>query len=187
MTRFSSSCRGVVACSTGRNHNDGYLASCSRCAEVFSPSGQFLVDVKSVESQRSLVVLHLAEVENLAHELYEYARVALNHLHHRAVLSSHRRVFKQLVGRSGDECERCAQFVAYVGEELQLCLCHSFHLLGHGLLLAHRVVQTAVDACFCHVCTYCEGAHHDEQHNEHYEHEQIYSLGVEFAGSVVYA
>ena len=115
---FVCSCRGVVAGSTGRNHNDSYLASCSRCSEVFSPSGEFLVDGKSVESQRSLVVLHLAEVENLAHELYEYARVALNHLHHRAVLSAHRRVFKQLVGRSDYEREWRSQLVAHVGEEL---------------------------------------------------------------------
>ena len=48
---FVCSCRGVVAGSTGGNHNDSYLASCSRCSEVFSPSGQFLVDGKSVESQ----------------------------------------------------------------------------------------------------------------------------------------
>ena len=78
------------------------------------------------------------------------------------MLSAYRAVLKKLFGRSGNEGERCAQFMAHVGEELQLGLSHALHLLGHSLLLAHRVVQLSVDARLGYVGTYGKGARHDE-------------------------
>lgn len=111
--------------------------ACRHRAEVLSPCRQFLLQAEAVEVQLSLVVLHLAEVENLAHKLYQYSRVALHHLQHRALPTLYRRVFEQLFCRSGDERQRRAQFVTHVREELQLRLRHLLHLLRHSALLVH--------------------------------------------------
>ena len=114
-----------------------YAAASRHRAEVLSPCRQFLLQVEAVEVQLSLVVLHLAEVENLAHKLYQYSRVALHHLQHRTLPTLYRRVFEQLFCRSGDERQRCAQFVTHVREELQLRLRHFLHLRRHSTLLVH--------------------------------------------------
>ena len=163
-----------------------YAAACRHRAEVLSPCRQFLLQVEAVEVQLSLVVLHLAEVKNLAYKLYQYSRVALHHLQHRTLPTLYRRVFEQLFCRSGDERQRCAQFVTHVREELQLRLRHFLHLSRHFALLFHRGFQLSVDAGTGEERVDGCGAHHDEQHHEHEQHEQVDALRVEVVGSLVH-
>ena len=100
--------------------------------------------------------------------------------------SRHGRVFEQLVCRSRYERERCAQFVAYVGEELQLCLCKLFYVFGHLLLLCHAVFEPLVDARFGAVGSYdvCASGGEQQQCCEHDEQEG--ALQVEVGGGFVY-
>ena len=141
--------------------------TCRHCAEVLRPRCQLMLKIETVEMQLSLVVLHLAEVEYLANQLYEYACVALHHLQHRALHAMHRRVFQKLLRRSGDERERRAQLVTHVREELQLRLRHLLHLCGHSVLLVHRGFQLLVDARSGDEGVDSRSAHGDEQHHEH--------------------
>ena len=154
-------------------------------AEVIGPREQLVLQTEAVEHEARLVVLHLPEVEYLADKLYEYARVALHHLEHRAVLAAHGGVVEQLVGRPGDERQRRAQLVAHVGEELQLRLRHALHVLGHAALALHGVLKLPVDASLGHVGSDGIGAHDDEQRDDGEQDEQVDTLRVELVGSPV--
>ena len=70
-------------------HIDGDLTASRHRPEVVGPCRQFPLQGEAVEMQVRLVVLYLAEVEYLAHELYEDARVAPHHLQHHAMRSLH--------------------------------------------------------------------------------------------------
>ena len=75
--------------------------------------------------------------------------------------------------------------MTHVREELQLRLRHLLHLCGHSVLLVHRGFQLSVDACTGEERVDGCCAHHDEQHHEHEQHEQVDALRVEVVGSLV--
>ena len=102
----------------GSVHLHRYSLARGHGVEVVSPQPQRLGKVEAVQLQHRLVVLHLSEFEDLAHQLYQDLRVALHHLQHASVRALHRLVFKQLLRRAGDEGERRAQLVTDVCEKL---------------------------------------------------------------------
>ena len=89
-------------------HIDGDLTARRHRPEVVGPCRQFPLQGEAVKMQVRLVVLYLAEVEYLAHELYKDARVAPHHLQHHAMRSLHGVVLQQLISRSGDKRQRRA-------------------------------------------------------------------------------
>ena len=154
--------------------------------KIVGPQGNAVGGAETAQLQFCLIVLHLTEVENFAHQLYQHLCVALHHEQLLATSAHQRGVRQQLFGRACYQRERCAQFVAHIGKELQLRLCHLGHMFGHAALLFNAVFQLAVYAGLQKVATHGIGTGHHQQHHYKQQHQQVGLLHMHVGGSLVY-